>query len=144
MRLTFLLLILAALVGAQYRHDWITGSVVNISATEGPSAAAAYVYTIRAETHAENREFVIRLEAVPGLAGPSINAGESITFAPEGTRAWILFEGKEYQCRVLRQTLLQNPAGEPKSRAADGTAGESGASVTSGEQRPTIEFLPRR
>ena len=143
-------------IAASDKHNWITGSVVEISATERPSAGVAYLYTIQAGT----REFVIRLQAVRTANGPAgahgpvaprINVGEEITFAPEGTQAWILSEDMEYQCRVLRQRLLKTsatgtprvPPQESKPPTQDEkTGGGSSTPGNSGEQRPAIETPP--
>ena len=143
-------------IAASDKHNWITGSVVEISATERPSAGVAYLYTIQAGT----REFVIRLQAVRTANGPAgargpvaprINVGEEITFAPEGTQAWILSEEVEYQCRVLRQRLLKTSAtGTPRASPQESkpqtqdekTGGGPSTPGNSGEQRPAIESPP--
>lgn len=155
--LTFAAMLASTLsIAAKDKHNWIMGSLVNISSTQGSGSGAAYVYTI----HEGNREFVIRSETVRtanspfgerGSVGPSMNVGESITFAPEGAQAWILSEGVEYQCRVLRQKLLKIPSTgtpgvspqESKSQTQDEKAGgEPNTPAKSGEERPTIEVPP--
>lgn len=111
MRRVIVLLFVLVLIGrvsvmAESTHKWIAGTLLEIAVVNGPNAGGSYDYTIEAG----NRRFVIRSGSSSSNAGSSnnipVNVGETITFAPEGTRAWVLANGKEYECSVLRQTLL--------------------------------------
>ena len=124
----------------------MNGTIVEISLTELQMGESVYVYRI----DAGDRQYVIRSvdfrrtsadDTQIGNAELTVNVGQSIKFAPEGIRAYVLVDGKELQFNVLRQ-LLTSTHPEPPPATAAGPHGGRASPVKAQAQSSSTTGTP--